>query len=102
VADAVASHLAELEAAEQATSDPQADAAQAELLAEALGDSEAAPAPPEVLDAVSDDLVAPPHAAADATPADVPSQVDPAPESSDTLTDGSVPDDGPVPPSPSL
>ncbi|TBO32477.1 SMC-Scp complex subunit ScpB [Aquabacterium lacunae] len=102
VADAVASHLAELEAAEQATSDPQADAAQAELLAEALGDSEAAPALPEVLDAASDDLVAPPDAAADATPADAPSQVDPAPDSSDTLTDGPAPDDGPVPPSPSL
>jgi segregation and condensation protein B len=102
VADAVASHLAELEAAEQATSDPQADAAQAELLAEALGDSEAAQVPPEVFDAVSDDLVAPPDAAADATPADAPSQVDPAPESSDTLTDGPAPDVGPVPPSPSL
>lgn len=102
VADAVASHLAELEAAEQATSDPQADAAQAELLAEALGGSEAAQAPPEVLDAVSNDLVAPPDAAADATPADAPSQVDPAPESSDTLADGPAPDDGPVPPSPSL
>ena len=93
MADAVASHLAELEAAEQATSDPQADAAQAELLAEALGDlpdAESADLAPAL------DTVAPPDAAADATPADVPSQdSESEPEPEPEL-------DSPVPPSPSL
>jgi segregation and condensation protein B len=102
MADAVAFHLAELEAAELATSDPQADAAQAELLAEALGDTEAASTPHKAEESASDDLVAPPDAAADATPADVPRQADPAPESPELLAEPPEPDDGPVPPTPSL
>lgn len=102
VADAVASHLAEMEAAEQAASDPQADAAQAELLAEALGDSEAEQRPSEVAETASDDAVVPPDAAVDATPADAFSQACPAPESPDTLVNEPAPNDGTAPPSPSL
>jgi len=102
MADAVASHLAELEAAEQAASDPQADAAQAELLAEALGDSEAAQVPPGVPGAASNDSVAPPDAAPDVTPADAATQADPAPECFDPLAEGPASDDGTVPPSPPL